>query len=159
MPDITIELDGAGTATTGQALQAILEAPDDPGQDAGPFRESASDTVVPVVLFLAVALTYCAKYFFAHRNRREMQATVRTALERGAPLTPDLLERLGEPLPAKKNDLRRGVIGVGLGLGIGAFGLVIGEPDAVRPMLAVGLVPLLLGLAYLVLWRLNGGER
>lgn len=156
MPDITIELDGAATGTTVEGLAAAVQAataehdPGPPGGDDG--------IIVPVVLFIAIALTWCAKYFFAHRTRQETQATVRAALERGTPLTPELLERLGEPAAPKRNDLRRGVIGVGLGLGLGAFGFIVGEPDAVRPMLAVGLVPLLLGLAYLVLWRL-GGDR
>jgi hypothetical protein len=155
MPDITIELDGAASGSTGSALQAVIDQADD-AQHTGPSGEDG--IIVPVVLFLAIAITYCAKYFFTHRTRQEMQATVRVALERGTPLTAELLERLGEPAPAKRNDLRRGVIAVGLGLGLGAFGFMLGEPDAVRPMLAVGLVPLLLGLAYLVLWRLGGNR-
>lgn len=156
MPDITIELDGAATGTTVDALKSVIEAPAD---DHVPGAPDGNDGImVPVVLFIAIALTYCAKYFFAHRTRQETQATVRAALERGTPLTPELLERLGEPAAPKRNDLRRGVIGIGLGIGLGAFGVIVGEPDAVRPMLAVGLVPLLLGLAYLVLWRL-GGDR
>ena len=83
---------------------------------------------------------------------------MRVALERGDPLTPDLLDRLVQAPAPKRTDLRRGVIGIGLGIGLGAFGFIVGEPDAVRPMLAVGLVPLLLGLAYLVLWRLGGDK-
>ena len=78
------------------------------------------------------------------------------ALERGQPLSPELLDRLGQTPRPQRNDLRRGVVGICLGIGLGAFGLVLGQPDAMRPMLAVGLVPLLLGLAYLALWRLSG---
>lgn len=155
MADITLEIDGAGTGTTASGQGTTVHVPGDV-QFTGPGGNEG--IAVPIVLFLVVAATYCAKYYFAHRTRRETQATVRTALERGTPLTPELLERLGEPLPPKNSDLRRGVIGIGLGIGLGAFGLVVGEPDALRPMLAVGLVPLLLGLAYLVLWRLGGGR-
>ncbi len=161
MPDITIDLDGAATGSTAQALENIIEAAESDHEgtgSAGSSADSFADQIVPMVLFLAVALTYCTKYYFAHRTRQDLQSTVRSALERGQPLTPELLDRLGQTSPPKRTDLRRGVIGVGLGIGIGAFGLVIGEPDAVRPMLAVGLVPLLLGLAYLVLWRLHGDK-
>lgn len=172
MPEMTINIEddpestdapavapGSGAASgpadglTAQVMTAADKPPHDMSVNVG-----SEDSIVPVVLFVAIALTYCAKYFFAHRTRQDTQATVRMALERGEALTPDLLDRLGPPPPPKRNDLRRGVVGVCLGIGIGAFGLVLGEPEAVRPMLAVGLVPLLLGLAYLVLWRLSGDK-
>ena len=154
MPDITIELDEPADA--GELVGQVMAAADAPPADS--TLGKVADNLVPIVLFLAIALTFCLKYYFAHRTRQDVQNTVRVALERGEPLTPELLDRLGQTSPPKKTDLRRGVIGIVLGIGLGAFGLVIGEPDAVRPMLAVGLVPLLLGLAYLVLWRLSGDK-
>jgi hypothetical protein len=84
-----------------------------------------------------------------------VQQTVRAALERGDPMTSQLLDRLVQPPEPKRNDLRRGVLAVGLGIGLAVFGFIVGDADAVRPMIAVGLVPLLLGAAYLVLWRLD----
>ena len=113
-------------------------------------------TIVPVVLFIVIAATFVAKYFFTHRARQETHKTVRLALERGEALTPDRLERLGEPPPRKRNDLRRGMVMIFLGLGLAAFGVILGEPDAMRPMIAIGLVPLLLGVAHLILWRVGG---
>jgi len=154
MPDITIELDEPADA--GELVGQVMAAADAPPADS--TLGKVADNLVPIVLFLAIALTFCLKYYFAHRTRQDVQNTVRVALERGEPLRPELLDRLGQTSPPKKTDLRRGVIGIVLGIGLGAFGLVIGEPDAVRPMLAVGLVPLLLGLAYLVLWRLSGDK-
>ena len=153
MADITIEM---GKPTDpGELVSEIRAAAGAPDVDgpSGPFED-----LVPIVLFLAIAATYCVKYYFAHRTRQDVQSTVRVALERGDPLTADLLDRLVQPPTPKRTDLRRGVIGIGLGIGLGVFGLVVGEPDAVRPMLAVGMVPLLLGLAYLILWRLNGDK-
>lgn len=168
MPDMTIQIDddaestdAAATGSTGsptdgltaQVMTAAGQTPHDMRVNVG-----TDDNIVPVVLFLAIALTFCVKYFFAHRTRQETQNTVRMALERGEPLTPELLDRIGQAPPPRRNDLRRGVVGICLGIGLGAFGLVLGEPDAVRPLLAVGLVPLLLGLAYLVLWRVSGDK-
>ena len=43
--------------------------------------------LVPVVFFLAIAATYCLKYYFAYRGRHDAQQTVRIALERGDRLT------------------------------------------------------------------------
>jgi hypothetical protein len=145
------------SADTSQLPGQIVADPNDPAGGAT-ISVGNEGTIVPIVLFIAVALTFCAKYFFAYRSRQDTQKTVRVALERGQPLSPELLDRLGQSPPPKRNDLRRGVVGICLGLGLAAFGLVLGEEDAVRPMLAVGMVPLLLGLAYLVLWRLNGNK-
>lgn len=83
---------------------------------------------------------------------------MRTALERGAPLTPDLLDRLGQTSRPKHADLRRGVIWIALGVGLIIFGFVLGEEDATRPLLAIGAVPALLGLAYVALWRFGGDK-
>jgi hypothetical protein len=154
MPAIIIE---AKPGTDPSQLKTEIGTPGDESHSAT-VSIGNEGTLVPIVLFLAVALTFCAKYYFAHRNRREMQDTVRMALERGQPLSPELLDHLGQTPPPKRNDLRRGVVGICLGIGLGAFGVVLGQEDAVRPMLAIGMVPLLLGLAYLVLWRLNGNK-
>jgi len=153
MPEIIVQTNHP--ADTGHLTAEVATAADAPPSDAT-INIGSEDTLVPIVLFTAIAVTYCVKYFFAHRTRQDTQHTVRMALERGQPLSPELLDRLGQTASPKRNDLRRGVIGICLGIGLGAFGLALGQPDAVRPMLAVGLVPLLLGLAYLVLWRLSG---
>ena len=153
MAEPTIEM--GKPVDAGELKSEIRAAAGAPEVDGPP---SPFEDLVPIVLFLAIALTYCVKYYFAHRTRQDVQSTVRVALERGDPLTPDLLDRLVQAPPPKRTDLRRGVIGIGLGIGLGIFGLVVGEPDAVRPMLAVGMVPLLLGLAYLILWRLGGDK-
>ena len=153
MADITIEM---GKPVDAGELKSEIQAA--VGGHEADAPSSPIEDLVPIVLFLAIALTYCVKYYFAHRTRQDVQSTVRVALERGDPLTPDLLDRLVQAPPPKRTDLRRGVIGIGLGIGLGVFGLVVGEPDAVRPMLAVGMVPLLLGLAYLILWRLGGDK-
>jgi hypothetical protein len=155
MPEITIEMEK--TADPGQTTTQVGVPSDGAAADTT-VQFDAESTIVPIVLFLAVALTFCVRYYFAHRTRQETQNTVRVALERGQPLSPELLDRLGQSPPPKRNDLRRGVVGVCLGIGLAAFGLVLGQEDAVRPMLAVAMVPLLLGLAYLVLWRLNGDK-
>ncbi len=154
MADITIEM--GKPADAGELVSEIVAAANEPSVDDA--AETLAGEQVPMVLFVAIAVIYCVKYYFAHRTRQDVQSTVRVALERGDPLTADLLDRLVQPPAPRRTDLRRGVIGIGLGIGLGVCGLVVGEPDAVRPLLAVGMVPLLLGLAYLILWRLNGDK-
>lgn len=154
MPDITIQVDKVDDP--GELVPQVVANANEHRAEWHP--DSLVEDLVPIVLFLVIAITYCVKYYFAHRTRQDVQSTVRVALERGDPLTAELLDRLVQPPAPRRTDLRRGVIGICLGIGLGVFGLVLGEPEAVRPMLAVGMVPLLLGLAYLMLWRLNGDK-
>ena len=118
------------------------------------LTEAALEHLIPVTFFLATVLIVWIVVAFRYRSRRDVQATYRAAIERGQELTPELLDRLGESQP-KNRDLRRGIILIGVGLGLAVFGVTIGEPDAVRPLLASGAFPFLLGVAYLGLWKFS----
>ena len=110
---------------------------------------------VPITLFVAIAAVIGILVYFHFRSRSEFQKTVRVLIERGQQLTPEFLERIsdGRGAHAKNRDLRSGAVSVALGLGIGSFGLLLGESDAVRPFIAIGNVPLLVGLALIGLWK------
>jgi hypothetical protein len=117
------------------------------------------EEMIPIVLFTAIALVLVLFYYFKYLGRKEMQRTVRIALERGQDLSPELLDRLGEPQKSAFGDLRRGLIAIAIAVGFGGFGLVLGEEDAVRPLLAVSMLPLFIGFAYLILWRINASRQ
>ena len=113
---------------------------------------------VPIVMFIAIAVVLCVYYYLRHRTGQAVQETVRAAIEHGQQLTPEILERLGQPPQPKKSDLRRGVILISVGLGIAAFGALVGEDDAMRPLLAIGSLPFLIGIAYLGLWKFGKSD-
>ncbi len=137
--------------TDDQVMQQVMLPMMDGGQLVG--------LLVPVTLFIALATVFGLYYYFRYKTRKDLQATVQTVVEKGQELTPELLERLGQPAKPAKSDLRRGVTLMATGLAIGVFGLTIGEPDAVRPLLAFGLFPFILGLAFMGLWYFGGKER
>ena len=97
--------------------------------------------------------------YFRYRRRREVQETIRIAIEKGQELPAEFLETISspknEPKPKKDQDLRRGVVLIAVGLGIGAFGLLVGEADAVGPLMGIGSIPLLIGMALTALWRVR----
>ena len=111
------------------------------------------DLWVPVVMFTVIGVITWAFFFYRYRTRSEMQATVRQAIEKGHELTPELLARLGQPKDPKSVDLRRGVVAITIGLAFAVFAYILGEEDALRPMIAVGSFPFLIGVAYLGLWQ------
>ncbi len=108
---------------------------------------------VPIAISLSIALVVIMYYYFRFRTRQEHQQTVRAVVDKGVELTPEVLDRLGEPKPRRNADLRRGIVGAGIGAGFAVFGLILGEDDAVRPLIAVGAFPFMIGLAYLGLWK------
>ena len=117
------------------------------------------EVMIPIVMFIAIAVVLCLYFYWRHRTSQSVQETVRTAIEQGQQLTPEILERLGQtPRRAKSEnaDLRRGVILISVGLGIAAFVAWSGElhGPAMLP-LAIGSLPTLIGIAYLGLWRFD----
>ena len=110
----------------------------------------------PIAVAVGIAVTACMYFYFHYRSRAEYQKTVRTVIEKGQQLTPEFLEGLGERsrLRNPNADLRWGVVAIALGLGIASFGLILGEEEeAIRPMIAIGNIPFLIGLAFLGLWK------
>jgi hypothetical protein len=107
------------------------------------------------VLALILAAVIFMGFYFRYRARADAQATIRTALEKGQQLSPELLERLMTPIastPDRRNiDLRRGVILVALGMGIFAIGLA--ATPSLREAVAFAAPPLAIGLAYIALWK------
>jgi len=110
------------------------------------------DNLVPIVLFLTIGGVVALNFFFRYRTRQNIQKTIRAAIEQGQQLTPEVLEGLTDSLNSKFGDLRRGVISLSIGLGVFAFGVLLGEEDAEKPLIAISAFPVLVGIAYLGLW-------
>jgi hypothetical protein len=105
------------------------------------------------------------------RERRDMQATVRAAIDKGQPLPPEVIEALGKEatknLPSRTRDIRRGIIWLATGIGIAAFSLINdlsgnddgwgphGGPDFDGDLLGIAAIPVVVGLAYLLLSFFN----
>lgn len=115
--------------------------------------------LVPITFFVMVAIVAGLMIYFRFKSRREIQQTLRGVIDKGQELTPELLEKIGEPKRPAKADLRRGIIAMSLGVGFAAFGIILDEQDAVRPMVAIAAFPFLVGLAYLGLWFSRDKEK
>ena len=68
------------------------------------------DIIVPSVMFAGLTVVFSLLIWFRYRARREMQETLRVALDKGQDLTPEIIDRLGHPKAAPDKDLRLGVI-------------------------------------------------
>ena len=109
---------------------------------------------IPITFFaMVVGLVWLFQHF-ALKKRVEAFQTLRFAIEKGQPLTPEALEamaRMSSPIA----DLRRGIVFVAIALGFAAFATTIawdatGDMIEVRRGLyGVAMFPLFIGLGFL----------
>ncbi len=82
-----------------------------------------------------------------------MQETIRHALDKGQELSPEIIDRLGNPKAPKDKDFRLGVIWLAIAVGLAMIGFAIPEPEALRGTLAGAAFPFAIGVAYMILHR------
>lgn len=119
-----------------------------------------NEVMIPIVLFAGLTIVLCLFFLFRYKTRSEMQATIRTALDKGQELTPEVIDRLGTPKPPKNKDLRISLIWFALAVSFAALGFAIPEDDkeALRVFLGLAVFPLSLGVAYFVMWRFSDNK-
>ncbi len=118
------------------------------------------EILIPLAPFVMIIAIIVVPAWLKSRERREMQATLRTAIEKGQPLPTEIIEAMTKSVkvPATAlSDMRTGVIWVAVGLGVGVLGFMIGyqEAEAFHPILGFAAIPVIIGLAYVVLSFFN----
>ena len=113
------------------------------------------EELIPIVMFIVIGVIFWLFYLFRARNRAEVQQTLRLALDKGAELTPELLDRLGEPGPSKDKDLRRALVWLAIAVGLAICGFFVPDPsgEAFRGCLAGAAFPFAIGIAFLIMWK------
>ncbi len=108
---------------------------------------------IPIASFAAFTIVIVVWVYYKYKTRLETQQTFRLALEKGNELSPDFIKQLAEPEPSKDRDLRRSLIWLAIGAATALFGVMVGEEEAVGPLLGIAAFPTLVGAAYLTMWR------
>jgi hypothetical protein len=114
--------------------------------------------LVPIAMFIAMVVVFSFFFWFRARSRSEMQQTIRSAIERGQELTPELVESLGQrQRPSKDKDLRFSLVWFAIAFGISLFGAAVGAAEDEDPifliMSGLAALPFMVGLAYLIMWK------
>ena len=119
-----------------------------------------SEDMIPITMFLVIGAILIAAFWFRHKNRTELQATFRAALERGQELTPETIDRLGSPKPPKNKDLRLSVVWMSLAVGLGLCGFFVPDPSgyAFKGCLAGAAFPFAIGAGYMILHLFAGKD-
>jgi hypothetical protein len=126
---------------------------------------------IPIFAIFAVFGTITAiivgPTWLKSREKREMQSTLRHALDKGQTLPPEVIDALTQDvsrnLPSRTRDIRRGIIWLAVGIGIAAFGVITGadfngdawDQGLDTGLLGVSAIPITIGLAFIVLSFFN----
>lgn len=114
---------------------------------------------VPITMFIGLAVVSCLYFWFRYRTRSDLQGTIRTAIEKGQELSPEIIDRLGSPKPPKDKDMRLSLLWIAISLGMGVLAFMVPDrgENVEQALLGVAAFPFFIGLAYLLMWRF--GER
>jgi hypothetical protein len=119
--------------------------------------------VILMIIFGSIASLFLVPRYFKSVERQKMADTLRIAIEKGQPLPNEVIDAMSSNVrtpglpPSPQRDLRTGIIWLGVGIGIAAFGTAISfeEADALYPMLGFAAFPVFIGLAFIALSLLN----
>ena len=127
---------------------------------AGHEIAEVTGELVPVVLFLMIGAIIVGNRYFRHKERTQMQDTLRAAYERGQTVQPELLAMMTtDPRPLKptygpERDLRRGLFWIAWALALlaagGAFYYYDPSNDTTGAFMGFACFPGFVGLAYLI---------
>ena len=119
--------------------------------------------LIVLIIFGSFASLFIVPRYFKSVERQKMADTLRIAIEKGQPLPTEVIDAMSSNvrspvnLPSPQRDLRVGIIWLGVGVGLAAFGTAISfeEPDALLPILGFAAFPTFIGLAFIALGLLN----
>jgi len=100
-------------------------------------------------------------FWFRYRARSDLQATVRSAIDKGQELSPEIIDRLGHPRRPKDQDLRLALIWLAIGVGLALCGFFVPDPsgNAFYGTLAAAAFPFCIGVAYVIMWLFTSREQ
>ena len=122
--------------------------------------------LIVAIVFSAITAIVFGPSYLKSREKREMQTTIRHAIDKGQDLPPELIDAMtrdvARKLPSRTRDLRRGVIWRAVGIGFAAFSYLsnLGWNDhdmegASAAMMGLAAIPATIGLAFIVLSFFN----
>jgi hypothetical protein len=128
----------------------------DEDADVRKMRDFIAIPIVAIVflsIFGAPVLIVIMIGMFTLLVSRMRQRTIRMMVEKGQPIPAELLAPAARSV-RRRSDVRRGVIWAMVGLGVMIFFGAVNDWEG--GVWSLGLIPFLIGLGYLMVWKLEG---
>jgi hypothetical protein len=128
---------------------------EDEDPDLRKMRDLVAIPIVAIVflsIFGAPVLIVIMIGIFALLGSRMRQRTIRMMVEKGQPVPAELLAPEVRSV-RRRSDVRRGVVWTMLGLGLMIFLAAVNDWEG--GAWSLGLIPFLIGLGYLIVWKLE----
>src|SRR5881394_4320951 len=125
--------------------------------DHGKSHDDIPEMVIPIVaivfltIFGAPVLIVGLILYFSFSRQRALHRTVRMMVEKGQPVPEALLNP--PPAQRQRSDVRRGVVLTMIGIGVMVFFGAVKDWEG--GSWTLGLIPLLIGAGYLLVWKLD----
>lgn len=105
---------------------------------------------IAIAVSIAVVACFLGAQLLRTIRTFAVQKTIREAVSRGTPVSPDLFADAERSTPPGANDLRIGMVLIAIALAIAGFGMLQGTTEAVRGTAGIALFPLFVGIALLL---------
>lgn len=125
----------------------------------------ATPIFIVFIIFSSIVAVVVGPSFLKNRDRREMQLTVRHAVDKGQTLPPELIDAMTKDvqkgLPSRSKDIRKGVLSLASGVGIAGFAFTVGGftsqwgGNGEGPLLGLACIPVAIGIAFIILGLFN----
>jgi hypothetical protein len=120
--------------------------------DFGAFMAIPIIGIIFTTLFGAPVMVVAAIMFFSYLKSRSLHRTVRAMVEKGQEVPAALFAP--PPVMKARSDLRRGVVLLMVGLGLMIFFGAVNDWEG--GVWSLGVIPFVIGLGYLLVWKLEG---
>jgi hypothetical protein len=104
------------------------------------------------IVFACPVLIVIAVLVYRFRRNAMLHRTLAAMIEKGVPIPPELLAP--EPRQRVKSDLQRGLVLIAVGMGLIVYFLA--DHDSAW---GIGFIPLLMGVGYLIAWKMEQSKR
>ena len=121
-------------------------------EDLGALMAIPIVGIIFTTLFGAPVMVVAAVMFFSYLKSRSLHRTVRTMVEKGQEVPAALFAP--PPVIRARSDLRRGVVLLMVGLGLMIFFGAVNDWEG--GAWSLGVIPFVIGLGYLLVWKLEG---
>jgi len=115
-----------------------------------------SDEIAGVVLFAAVPAIVWAISHYRHKSQKDAAQVLTAMVDKGEPLSPEIIRALGVRGRRPHADLRTGAILIAVALATFIFAGIVPEQEGKDAVAALAMFPLLVGAVFVGLWAFIG---